>query len=247
MKKKLFLSLLLVLGLSFAVGCNKTPASSSSEAPASSGSSQAPASSSSSQAPASSSSSQTPASSSSSQAPAATYLSAYDFTTSTHTSTGGNALDTAGVKTLFTDSYKAGTAAASVVTDVTTATKVYDGNGSGGAYPNTAQLIKLGTSSASAELVLTVSENVGYVVIKCHDWYTASDSYPTGSNKLEVNGTEKAFPYTSGPTATAVEFEFTASTTITIKTSNSTSTESKVVGGRGFLLSIEFYTSKPAA
>ncbi len=246
MKKKLFLSLLLVLGLSFAVGCNKTPASSSSEAPASSGSSQAPASSSSSQAPASSSSSQTPASSSSSQAPAATYLSAYDFTTSTHTSNGKD-LDTAGVKTLFTDSYKAGTAAASVVTDVTTATKVYDGNGSGGAYPNTAQLIKLGTGSVDAELVLTVSENVGYVVIKCHDWYTASDSYPTGSNKLEVNGTEKAFPYTSGPTATAVEFEFTASTTITIKTSNSTSTESKVVGGRGFLLSIEFYTSKPAA
>ena len=87
-------------------------------------------------------------------------------------------------------------------------TKIYNGNSTGGAYEQTAGLIRCGKSDTEGELVLTFSKNVAKVEILCHDWYAKSDSYPTNSNYIAVNGsTAQLAPYTADPTPAVLTFE----------------------------------------
>lgn len=100
-------------------------------------------------------------------------------------------------------------AGSSVLTSVK-ATNIYDGNGSGGAYPNTTGLIKTGTSSATGKLVLDFgTKKVSKVEIKCQSWTSSS------GDKLSVNGSSAvAAPNSS---ASVVTFELnTPSSTVTI-------------------------------
>lgn len=96
----------------------------------------------------------------------------------------------------------------------TTLAKVYEGNGSGGAWENTAGLLKFGTSSANGVLPLVFSSTVDAVVINCHDWYTISDKYPTNSNSVTVNSeTPVLAPYNATGAGEDVVFELAAGTT----------------------------------
>ena len=99
-----------------------------------------------------------------------------------------------------------------------TASKIYDGNGTGGAYPNTAGLLKTGTGSAAGKIVFTLDAKASKVEISCHDWYKKNDSNPTNSNTVAVNGSETQLaPYNEEGTFGALTFELaTASKEVTI-------------------------------
>lgn len=68
------------------------------------------------------------------------------------------------------------------------ATNIYDGNGSGGAFANTAGFLKTGTGSATGVLKITLNGLANKVQILCHDFYKKNDSNPTNSNTFSVNG-----------------------------------------------------------
>ena len=65
------------------------------------------------------------------------------------------------------------------------ATNIYDGNGNGGAWPNTTGLLKTGGSSATGKIVLTYESSVRItsVEILCHSWKTDGTC-----EKVSVNG-----------------------------------------------------------
>ena len=98
------------------------------------------------------------------------------------------------------------------------ATRIYDGNGTGGAYEDTAGLLKTGTSSATGQIVFTLDGLANKVEILCHDFYKKSSSYPTNSNTVAVNDSEAVLaPYNTSATFGTLEFELAeASKTITI-------------------------------
>lgn len=109
------------------------------------------------------------------------------------------------------------------VLEAVTLTKIYDGNGTGGAYPETAGLLKTGTSKVAGQIVLDFAEGteVTKVEITCHDWYKKSESYPTNSNTVAVNASEAVYaPYNEEGTAEALVFEIEASNTVTIDITN---------------------------
>ena len=100
-----------------------------------------------------------------------------------------------------------------------TATKLYDGNGTGGGLPNTAGFTKWGTGKVAGQLVLNFAEGSQFtkVEIVCHDFYAKSDSFPNNSNKISVNGsTPTLVPYTTDATGETMTFEIAAADTITI-------------------------------
>ena len=103
-----------------------------------------------------------------------------------------------------------------------TATKIYDGNGSGGALENTAGFLKTGTGKAAGQIVLTLDAKASKVEILCHDFYKPSEQYPTNSNKLSVNGSADQLPaYNADVTFGTLTFELAeASKTITIDAKN---------------------------
>ena len=71
-----------------------------------------------------------------------------------------------------------------------TLTKVYDGNGTGGAFPNTPGLLKLGTSKVNGQMVLTFNKKVAKVEMVCHGW-------KTGTDNISINGSaEQQLPNT---------------------------------------------------
>ena len=89
-------------------------------------------------------------------------------------------------------------------------TKVYDGNGTGGAYANQSGFLKMGTGSVAGVLKLqfTADVAVSKVEISCHDWYKKSDQYPTNSNKVSVNGSQEVLaPYNTEGTPEVLTFE----------------------------------------
>ena len=100
--------------------------------------------------------------------------------------------------------------------------KIYDGNGSGGAYANTAGLLKTGTGSAAGQITFTLDAKASKVEIKCHDWYKKSDAYPTNSNNVAVNGSaDQLAPYNEEGTFEYLTFELAeASKTVTIDAKN---------------------------
>jgi len=136
---------------------------------------------------------------------------AMDFTSLTQKGT-----ELKDAKVLETMKAAAGENAAHVT--AATASKVYDGNGQGGAYASTAGLLKFGTSSANGELVLTLDGKANKVEISCHDFYALSEEHPTNSNTLSVNGSEAQLaPYNAEATAGTLTFELAeANNVITI-------------------------------
>lgn len=74
------------------------------------------------------------------------------------------------------------------LTAITDIVKIYNGNGQGGAHPNSSGFIRCGKSDTAGELVLTFDKKVAKVEILCHDWYAKSDSYPTNKNQITING-----------------------------------------------------------
>ena len=100
--------------------------------------------------------------------------------------------------------------------------KIYDGNGTGGAYANTAGLLKTGTGSAAGQITFTLDAKASKVEIKCHDWYKKSEAYPTNSNNVAVNGsTDQLAPYNEEGTFEYLTFELAeASKTVTIDAKN---------------------------
>jgi len=99
-------------------------------------------------------------------------------------------------------------------------TKIYAGNGTGGAYPEQGGLLKCGTSKMDGQLVLTFDKKVAKVEISCHDWYTKSEQYPTNKNKVVVNGSEAVLaPYNEDGTPAVLTFNLDGSSeTVTIDT-----------------------------
>ena len=113
--------------------------------------------------------------------------------------------------------FKSSQSAESGLTSVAV-TKIYDGNGSGGAYPNQGGFIKTGTSKVNGQLVLTFGSNVTKVEIKCHDFYNKSEEHPTNSNTVAVNGSATQLaPYATDGTPAVLTFELgEASNVVTI-------------------------------
>ena len=102
-----------------------------------------------------------------------------------------------------------------------TVNKIYNGNGTGGAYPNSSGFLKTGTGSVNGQIKLTFAEDVQItkVVVVCHDWYKKSASYPTNSNSVSVNGSATQLaPYNETGAFEELVFEIDASNVVTIDT-----------------------------
>lgn len=129
-----------------------------------------------------------------------------------------------------------GAASGSGLVSVTT-TKVYSGNGNGGAYPSTAGFLKLGTGDTDGALEMTFSKKVAKVEIVCHDWYAKSEKYPTNSNTVSVNGSEAQLaPYTTDGTVGTLTFNLaSASEKVSIALDN---TQGEGKSGRVFIFKI---------
>lgn len=97
-------------------------------------------------------------------------------------------------------------------------TKIYDGTGSGGGKPNTAGILKTGTGSANGKFVLTFNRKVASVQIKVHDYYVPSDTHPTNTTNIVVNGSDaQTVAYNAEGTPGVLTFDLTtASETVTI-------------------------------
>ena len=95
---------------------------------------------------------------------------------------------------------------------------IYDGNGTSGAYENTAGFLKTGTSSAAGQIKFTLDGLANKVEILCHDFYKKSDSYPNNTNTFSVNGSDTQLaPYNTEATFDTLTFELDdASNVITI-------------------------------
>lgn len=112
----------------------------------------------------------------------------------------------------------ASTENAALITEVSNVSKVYAGNGSGGAHDGQAGMIKFGTSKANGTITIVFGAKFNKVEISCHDFYAPSDQYPTNSNKIVVNaGTETLTPYNAnGEFGTLTFSGLTETNTLTI-------------------------------
>ncbi len=162
----------------------------------------------------------------------------HDFTTGTAT---GTELKTDTAVEVLNRNVTSGTSAISAVTATS---KVYDGNQTGGIGDKTAGLLKFGTSSANGTITIKMTEgtNITKVVVNCHSFYKMSDSYPTNTaNFVKVNDLDAvAAPYNDSFTGEDVEFELSSATDeITIASEGANGK-----GGRMYLFSVSFYTTK---
>ena len=105
---------------------------------------------------------------------------------------------------------------------VTEVSKVYQGNGKGGAHENEGGLLKFGTGSAQGKLALNFGDaKLSKVVINCHDFYKVSDQYPTNSNKIAINGGEAVLaPYNATGAGEDMEFTLDGASTLSIVATN---------------------------
>lgn len=101
-------------------------------------------------------------------------------------------------------------------------TRIYNGNGTGGAYENTAGLLKTGTSSIAAQIVFSLDGLVNRVSILCHDWFKKTDGNPTNSNTVSVNGSDELLaPYNETGSFENIVFKLDEpSKTVTIDIAN---------------------------
>ena len=102
------------------------------------------------------------------------------------------------------------------------ATRIYNGNGSGGAYANTAGLLKTGTADVAGQIKFTLDGTANKVEILCHDFYKKSSQYPTNSNYVSVNGSESQLaPYNESAAFDTLTFDLPVATNeITIDFTN---------------------------
>ena len=97
---------------------------------------------------------------------------------------------------------------ASYLTAATTK-KIFNGNGSGGKWPNTAGFLKTGNSSTKGELSLTFTEKVAKVELVCYAWNDGK------TDTIAVNGgTARTAPYAGS--FDTMTFEITESETVQI-------------------------------
>lgn len=165
-------------------------------------------------------------------------ISTHDFTTGT-TST---EFDATSAKAAFARKMN-GTDS---INSITSVTKVYDGNGKGGAKDGQFGLIKFGTGDKNGSITIKFNTGVlvSKVVINCHSFYASSTKYPTNTdNFIGVNDiTPVAAPYNATATPEDVEFVIeNGSNEVTIKSYNP---KNPSKGGRFVAYSISFYSSK---
>lgn len=132
-----------------------------------------------------------------------------------NTTAKGTALTADTALEIFNAAYVVGDTANSLTS--VTATKVYEGNGQGGAYENQSGFLKMGASKENGELTLTFADGIKVtkVEITCHDWYTQSDTYPTNSNTVAVNdSTPVLAPYNQNGTPEVMTFTLEEATNI---------------------------------
>ena len=132
------------------------------------------------------------------------------------------------------------------INSITSVTKVYDGNGMGGAKDGQFGLIKFGASKANGSITIKFNTGVlvSKVVINCHSFYALSTKNPINTeNFIGVNDiTPVAAPYNETATPENVEFVIeNGSNEVTIKSYNPKGTSK---GGRFVAYSISFYSSK---
>lgn len=167
-----------------------------------------------------------------------TLISTHDFTTGTASAE----FDATSAKAAFARNMT-GTDS---INSITSVTKVYDGNGMGGAKDGQFGLIKFGTSKANGSITIKFNTGVlvSKVVINCHSFYALSTKNPTNTeNFIGVNDiTPVAAPYNETATPENVEFVIeNGSNEVTIKSYNPKGTSK---GGRFVAYSISFYSSK---
>ena len=94
-------------------------------------------------------------------------------------------------------------------------TKIYNGNSTGGAHPDSTGFIRCGKSDVDGELVLTFDKKVAAVEILCHDWYSKSDNYPTNNNQVAINGSNAQLaPYNETGAAASMVFNLDGSSNV---------------------------------
>lgn len=146
-------------------------------------------------------------------------LSEYDFSGLTGK---GSEFDSSSALTAFNNSYVEANSLSNSITSITTS-KVYDGNGAGGLYPNTPGLIKMGTRSAKGVLTLNLGDvNVVKVDVIAQPWNEGS------GDTMSINaGEAKTLPDAAD---TVTTFEGSFGNVVTIQTSN-----------RAFLFNLKLY------
>ncbi len=111
-------------------------------------------------------------------------------------------------------------------------TKIYRGSTNGGGLEGKDGYLKLGTSKAQGQIVLTYAEGVKVtkVEIYCHDWYAKTDKYPTNSNTVSVNGSEgQLAPYNETGAVGMLTFELAEASNVLTIDSNKRVFISKIV------------------
>lgn len=166
-----------------------------------------------------------------------TLISTHDFTTGT-TSAEFNA-------TTAKAAFARNMTGTDSINSITSVTKVYDGNGMGGAKDGQFGLIKFGTSKANGSITIKFNTGVlvSKVVINCHSFYINDSNSTNTTDFVAVNDlTPIAAPYNETATPENVEFVIeNGSNEVTIKSYNPKSTSK---GGRFVAYSISFYSSK---
>lgn len=131
------------------------------------------------------------------------------------------------------------------INSITSVTKVYDGNGLGGAKDGQFGLIKFGTKDKNGSITIKFNTGVlvSKVVINCHSFYINDSNSTNTTDFVAVNDlTPVAAPYNATATPEDVEFVIeNGSNEVTIKSYNPKSTSK---GGRFVAYSISFYSSK---
>lgn len=131
------------------------------------------------------------------------------------------------------------------INSITSVTKVYDGNGLGGAKDGQFGLIKFGTKDKNGSITIKFNTGVlvSKVVINCHSFYINDNNSTNTTDFVAVNDlTPVAAPYNATATPENVEFVIeNGSNEVTIKSYNPKSTSK---GGRFVAYSISFYSSK---
>ena len=166
-----------------------------------------------------------------------TLISTHDFTTGT-TSAEFNA-------TTAKAAFARNMTGTDSINSITSVTKVYDGNGTGGAKDGQFGLIKFGTSKANGSITIKFNTGVlvSKVVINCHSFYKNDSNSTNTTDFVAVNDlTPIAAPYNETATPENVEFVIeNGSNEVTIKSYNPKNTSK---GGRFVAYSISFYSSK---
>lgn len=163
----------------------------------------------------------------------------YDFTLSGHTIKGSELKTEEQALTLFDDSLVEGTDKLLSITDIV---KVYDGNSSGGAYPETPAILKMGSSSSNGTFTLHFEEgtDVARTIVSCHDFYDPSSEWGGNTDYLSVNSDSQLTPFNEGATPSDLTYDFSEATDVLEFESMGSGTGNSIYG-RVVIFSISLY------